>query len=287
MGTRADETTTSRGRMIEAGIIRARRLSEEGFVHGFSTREGGMSAPPFDSMNLARNVGDDPAAVEENHARFARVVGHDVSRLAEASQVHGVRCLDVDPFLEAGVLDRARVWAEQADALTTRVGSIVVGVRTADCVPVLVADSASGAVAAIHAGWRGAVDGVVARAIAALVSGGAHGEALVAAIGPHIRVASFEVGEEVAMAMNSAMPSAHADRAVALAGPLVDRSFGAKPHASLVTLVVAQLLEAGLGEASIEDVGGDTCAARERFHSHRRDGARSGRQLSVIVARSR
>jgi YfiH family protein len=268
-------------------MIRSRRLSDAGFVHGFSTREGGVSAPPFDTMNLARNVGDDPAAVEENHARFARAVGYDVSRLAEASQVHGVRSLDVDVFIEGDALDRARVRGERADALVTSVASIAVAVRTADCVPLLVADTASGAVAAIHAGWRGAVDGVVPRAIEALVSRGARPEALVAAIGPHIRVASFEVGEEVVDAMTLAMPRTRSARATEVAGPLVDRSRGAKPHASLATLVLAQLLEAGVAEARIEDVGGDTCAERERFHSHRRDGARSGRQLSAIVARPR
>jgi YfiH family protein len=267
-------------------MIRARRLSEAGFVHGFSTREGGVSAPPFDTMNLARNVGDDPAAIDENHARFARAVGHDVARLAEASQVHGVRSLDVDPFVEGGVLDRGRVRAEQADALATGVASIAVGVRTADCVPILVADAASGAVAAIHAGWRGGVDGVVPRAIEALVSRGARPDAMIAAIGPHIRVASFEVGEEVVEAMMRALPR-RSDRAAVVAGPLVDRSRGAKPHASLATLVLAQLLECGVLEDRLEDVGGDTCAERERFHSHRRDGARSGRQLSVIVARAR
>lgn len=246
-----------------------------------------MSAAPFDTMNLARNVGDDPAAIEENHLRFARAVGHDVSKLAEASQVHGVRSLDVDPFVERGVLDRARVRAEQADALSTSVGSIAVGVRTADCVPLLVADPESGAVAAIHAGWRGAVDGVVPRALEALVSRGSRPDALIAAIGPHIRVASFEVGEEVVEAMTRAMPRAGSDGAIAVAGPLVDRSRGAKPHASLATLVRAQLLAFGVLHERIDDVGGDTCAERERFHSHRRDGARSGRQLSVIVARVR
>lgn len=267
-------------------MIRSRRLSEAGFLHAFSTREGGVSAPPFDAMNLARSVGDDPAAVAENHARFARSAGYAGELLAESTQVHGVRCLDVDAFVTDGRLEQERVRAEQADALVATARSVALGVRTADCVPILVGDPATGAVSAIHAGWRGAVDGVVPRAIETLLSRGARAESLVVAIGPHIRVLSFEVGEDVARAIEGALPRAHVERAEKIAGATVDRSLGPRPHASLATLVLAQLLSLGVDPHRVDDVGGDTCADRSRFHSHRRDGARSGRQLSVIVARA-
>lgn len=257
-------------------------LSAHGFLHGFSTREGGVSAPPFDSLSLARNVGDDPAAVEENYRRLAARVGYAAEALCEASQVHGVACLDADDFVSAGHLDPVRARAERADALVASAPGVAVGVRTADCVPVLVADPSHGAVAAIHAGWRGAVEGVVPAALARLLakSGGRAAE-LVAAIGPHIRVASFEVGEDVAEAIERAMPTL-----VGAQGPVVVRTPGARPHASLAALVAAQLVAAGVHPERIDDVGGDTFAERTRFHSHRRDGARSGRQLSVVVARS-
>lgn len=270
---------------MQASVITSALLTTHGIRHGFSTRDGGVSAPPFDTMNLARNVGDDPAAVAENHARLARAIGYDVARLAEASQVHGVRLLDADAFIHDDTLDVARGRAEEADALVTSSRELAVGVRTADCVPVLVADTSRRLACAIHAGWRGAVEGIVPRSIRALIEGrGVRPEALVVAIGPHIRVSSFEVGDEVVRAVMDAMPHASSTVARARAGELIVAREGARPHASLVTLVIAQLLDVGVLGDHIDDVGGDTCAERTRFHSHRRDGARSGRQLSVIVA---
>lgn len=270
---------------MEASVITSRLLTTHGIRHGFSTREGGVSVAPFDTMNLARNVGDDPAAVFENHARLARAIGYEVDRLAEASQVHGVRLLEVDAFVRGHTLDVARARAEEADALVSASPGIAVGVRTADCVPVLVADTSGRVACAIHAGWRGAVEGIVSRSIRALIERhGVRPEDLIVAIGPHIRVESFEVGDEVVRAIEAAMPSSQCSASIARAGALIIARPGARPHASLATLVIAQLLDVGVPDACIDDVGGDTCAERARFHSHRRDGARSGRQLSVIVA---
>lgn len=266
-------------------MLTSRLLASHGVRHGFSTREGGVSVAPFDSMNLARNVGDDPVAVAENHARLARSVGYEVERLAEASQVHGVRLLDVDAFTSGASLEQGRVRSEEADALLTSTRDLAVAVRTADCVPVLLADRSRRVACAIHAGWRGAVGGIVPASIRALITNrGVEPRDLVVAIGPHIRVASFEVGEEVVSAIESATPPATRDAARALAGDLIVRRLGERAHASLATLVIAQLLELGITSDQIDDVGGDTCAEPSRFHSHRRDGARSGRQLSVIVA---
>lgn len=264
-------------------------LAAHGFAHGFSTREGGLSAPPFDTLNLARNVGDDPASVAANHARFARAVGYAPERLAEVTQVHGARTLDVDAFVGEGALDVERVRAEEADAIASARAGIAVAVRTADCLPLLLADPRTGVVAAVHAGWRGAAAGIATAAIEHLARAHrARPSTLVAAIGPHIRAASFEVGDEVVDAFERALEavsSPHARRAaIAREGALVKR-VGARPHASLAALVVAQLLGAGLSLDRIDDVGGDTFAEAARFHSYRRDGARSGRQLSVIVAR--
>jgi copper oxidase (laccase) domain-containing protein len=150
-------------------------------------------------------------------------------------------------------------------------------------VPLLVWAPESRAVAAIHAGWRGAVDGVVPSAIERLLAeGGGRPDTLVAAIGPHIRVGAFEVGEEVVEAVERAMPAD--PRAAHLRARLVTREPGRRPHVSLAALVTAQLLAMGLSPERIDDVGGDTCTEPGRFHSHRRDGVRSGRQLSVIVA---
>lgn len=243
-------------------IIRAESISAAGFAHGFSLRTGGVSAAPFDSLNLGRALGDDADAVEENHRRFGEAVGY--GRVYEVSQVHGARVRDVSP-----TEDPRRVRAEEADAVMTR-GALAVGIRVADCAPLLIADPVSGDVAAVHAGWRGTEAGVVAAAIAAL---GHPPERLLVALGPHIRVAHFEVGEDVAARLQALAPEAD----------VVDRSF-AKPHVDLAGVLRAQLRR--LGVKHIEDVGGCTHADAARFFSYRRDGAGSGRHLAAIVGRS-
>lgn len=258
-------------------LVRSSLLEAHGFAHGFATRRGGVSAPPFDSMNLARVGGDRLEDVEENHRRLAAEAGYDVTRLAEVTQVHGARVVDADAFFD-GLADLRR---EEADALIASRAGLAVGVRTADCVPILVADPRSGAVAAVHAGWRGAVANIVGQAVDAMIARdpAVSPSRLVAAIGPHIRGASFEVGDEVVAAVREAMRVAGGSEE----GLVLE---GSRPHVELSCLIRAQLRARGIAEAHIEDVAGDTFAEPARFHSYRRDGASSGRMLSVIVARA-
>jgi YfiH family protein len=255
----------------EVLVIRSERLAREGFAHGFATRIGGVSQPPFDALNFSEIVGDDPDRVAENHRRLARAIGYAVERLYQVRQVHGAGVR----VIEAGD-DPWAVRASEADALVAAERGAAIGVRTADCVPLLVADPERGVVAAIHAGWRGVVAGVIAAAVSALRGrAGAPASRLVAAIGPHIRAASFEVGEDVATQIAGAAPGAE----------VVVRAVGARPRVDLARAASAQLAALGLPRDRIDDVGGDTFADAGRFYSHRRDGARSGRHLSVIVAR--
>ena len=165
------------------------------------------------------------------------------------------------------------VRAIEADALLAS-GGAAAGVRVADCVAVLVADPASGAVAAIHAGWRGTVRGVVTGAVAQLAARGGAPSQFAAAVFPHIRACCFEVGEEVAAEISGA---SHA-RDVIVRG-------GAKPHVNLVTVVLAQLERAGVPPTRVDDVPGCTKCAPARFHSYRRDGANAGRHLAAIMSR--
>jgi YfiH family protein len=152
---------------------------------------------------------------------------------------------------------------------------VAVGVRVADCVPVLVADPSSGAVAAIHAGWRGVVAGVVRAGLDALcrAARSTPGE-LLCAIGPHIGAEAFEVGDDVARQIAAAAPDGA--RAVLARDP--------RPHVSLERAVASQLLAFGLTAGNIERVPGCTFSEPERFYSFRRDGSRSGRHLAAIVA---
>jgi YfiH family protein len=244
-------------------VLTSALLRTHGFAHAFADRTGGISRAPFDHANFGRNVGDAPESVAENLRRLAHAVGYDGARLFEASQVHGAA------VLEAGG-DPDVLRAQPADALVARAAGDAVGVRTADCVPLLVGDRRTGAVAAIHAGWRGVVQGVVPAALAAL-----GGRALVVAIGPHIRGAAFEVGPEVAEEIERA----------AGVEVRVGTSQAGKPLVDLACAIRAQLARAGIPPEHVDDVGGCTLTEPARFFSFRRDAARSGRHLAVIVAR--
>lgn len=247
----------------------SRLLRDSGFRHAFFTRHGGVSTGPYRSLNFSYAATDTPENVRENLQRAAHALQVDAARLYFLSQVHGrdVRVLGGDE-------DRERVLFEEADALVSLARDVACGVRTADCVPILIGDRASGGVAAIHAGWRGTVAGVVAQAVQRLrrVSGG-EGD-LVAAIGPHISLQAFEVSEDVAQELAECSPLAD----------VVDRSFGPKPHVDLRRIVRAQLLELGLAEDTIDDVPGCNLLDEADFFSYRRDGKASGRHLSAIVA---
>lgn len=240
-------------------------------MHGFSLRTGGASAPPFDSLNLGRALGDSVEAVEANHGTFAEAVGFAPGTLFEVSQVHGERVRVVAPSE-----DPARVRAEEADALVARAGGVAVGVRVADCVPVLLADRATGAVAAVHVGWRGAVARILEGALLTLADQvGTRPGHVVACFGPHIRVGAFEVGPEVAETLAAAAPAAD----------IVDDS-RERPHVDLANLVRSQLTELGLGPEAVQDIGGCTFDDAARFFSYRRDGKATGRHVAAIVSRA-
>jgi hypothetical protein len=242
-------------------------LAEAGFAHAFFTRAGGVSPPPWDTLNFAAATGDDPAAVRENFARAAQVLGVAASRLYVVSQVHGVAAQVL-----RGDEDREQVLRAVGDITLSRAPGVACGVRTADCVPILIADRTSGAVAAIHSGWQGTVANAAAagvRALRELI--GDRGD-LVAAIGPHIEACCFEVGPDVAAQLAGC--SALGESAVIA---------GEKVHVDLRAIVRAQLEAEGIAATAIDDVRGCTVGDRERFHSFRRDGQVSGRLLSAIV----
>jgi purine-nucleoside/S-methyl-5'-thioadenosine phosphorylase / adenosine deaminase len=245
-------------------------LSAAGFRHAFFTRRGGVSLGPYQSLNFGYGVGDERAHVEENFRRAAQVLGVGAEAVLVLSQVHGNHVVRVEPGQR-----RAELLAREGDALIAVAGDIACGVRTADCVPILLADPDSGGVAAVHAGWRGAVQRIVEQAASELERLGARRNRLLAAIGPHIARAAFEVGEDVAAELQR---SSHATSAI-------EARPGSRPHADLRRIITAQLQEAGLELRAIDQVEGCTVEEADRFFSYRRDGAKSGRMLSAIVPR--
>jgi hypothetical protein len=247
-------------------------LTRAGFVHAFFTRRGGISEGAFQSLNLSPEVGDRADHVQENLRRAARALGLAPERLIVPRQVHGNGVLVLDPgHSPSGVA------AVTADAIVSGEPQLGCAVRTADCVPILLADRESGRVAAIHAGWRGVVRQVVSAALQRMLALGSRPDALVGVIGPHISASAFEVGEDVAAQLASASSAAQ----------VVRRAQGQKPHVALAEIVHAQLVDAGLAPTQIEQVPGCTHGDAAWFFSHRRDGPASGRMLSAIVSEAR
>jgi YfiH family protein len=250
-------------------VVRSPLLTRHGFAHGFSLRHGGVSRAPFDTLNLGRAVGDEPASVAENHERMARAVGYEPGTLFEVSQVHGRHVRVVAPSEDPKVVRR-----EEGDALVANAMGTAIGVRAADCIAVLFADPQTRAVAAVHAGWRGTVAGVALSGLERLVDvSNAPRSRVVAAVFPHIRACCFEVGDDVAQTIASRSP----------AQGIVSRVAN-KAHVDLAAVVRAQLREAGVDAAHIDDVAGCTRCEPARFFSYRRDGQVSGRHLAAIVA---
>jgi len=229
-------------------------------VHGFTDRKGGVSRGLYASLNLGRKWGDDREAVDENYARVARAVGYAPECLRLVRQVHGSTMMDarrLDPSSEADGL-----W------LATETSSpLVVGVLTADCVPILIVDEQARLVAAVHSGWRGTVANIAGEAVQTLRDQGARG--ICAAIGPCIEQAGFEVGPEVAEQFAPGYVK------------MVEHTHGFRPHVDLVAVVRDQLFQAGVAGECIDRVGGCTYTNSEKYFSYRRDGS-SGQQLSVI-----
>lgn len=228
-------------------------------VHGFTGRRGGHSQGRFASLNLGARWGDDPEAVRRNLETVADAAAFDPAWLVCVRQVHGAAVLRASEVGEGSEADA--LWCHRDD------GPCVVGVLTADCVPVLLADREGQAVAAVHSGWRGTVADVVGGTVRVLAEAGIPPARLVVAIGPCIEQRAFEVGEEVAARFDQAF---------------VERQRWPKPHVDLVGVVRAQLVAAGVPAAAIERVGACTHDHPERYFSFRRDGAGIGQMMSFV-----
>ena len=228
----------------------------------FTTRVGGCSQTPFDSLNLALHVGDDEAAVNRNRSLLSRAGVPE--RVQWLQQVHGIQ------VVEAG----EEGWTLTADGCFTREPNVVCAVMTADCLPVLLCDQAGSQVSAVHAGWRGLADGVLRSAVSCFKEP----ENLLACLGPAIGQRHFEVGVEVLEAFyNSAVDEVHLGMIGAAFAP--SRSRPLKYHADLALLARAEL--AALGVTRVYGGGYCTYADGSRFYSYRRDGD-TGRMAALI-----
>jgi YfiH family protein len=238
------------------------------YAHGFSTRVGGVSEGPYASLNLGFSVGDVRERVEENFRRLARAAAIPASSFVTASQVHGDRVVEVTKPTPGELPAPPR---GEADALWTDRPGVAVAVKTADCVPILIADPDTGRVAAVHSGWRGTELRIAARAVEALAAAGSRPERLVAAIGPAIQACCYEVSEELG------------DRFARTLGHDVVSRASPKPHLDLSRAVRKTLEQSGVPGDHIDVLPHCTACSAARFFSHRRDRGVSGRHLSFVV----
>jgi polyphenol oxidase len=247
-----------------AESIRSHRLS---VPHGFFTRRGGVSAGPYASLNCSLSSRDSRDAVLQNRTRAARAIDADPAGLVGLTQVHGAEVIRVTAPWAAGEGPRA-------DAMVTDRSDIALGIITADCAPILFADAGAGVIGAAHAGWRGAVAGVLEATLAAMVELGAR--EIIAVIGPCIHQASYEVGADLRDAVLA--------RDVAYAGCFAAGRRDDRWQFDLPKYCAARL--AGAGVAAIDSIGIDTLADEARFFSYRRctlnGGGPIGHQISAI-----
>ena len=250
--------------------IEAVQLALPGVRHAFFTRAGGISTGLYEGLNTGIGSRDARAAVLENRARAARHLGARPDGLATPYQVHGTDAVVVSEAWAPGL-------GPKADALVTDRPGIALGVGTADCGPVLMADAEARVAAAVHAGWKGALTGILESAIAAMERLGAERARIVAVLGPAISCEAYEVGPEfVARFAKAEAENTRFFRPSERAG---------HAYFDLPGYIVARLRSAGVDAA--HDVGLCTYLDEARFFSYRRATHRGvpdyGRLLSAIV----
>ncbi len=241
------------------------------FLAGTTGREGGVSRPPYGSLNLSSSVGDEPGSVEENWRRACGRLGVEKEHIALPRQVHGADCVAIGrEDLPLSVT---------ADALVTSDVGVALGILTADCLPIFLWTCPAGgrlaaskrAVGICHAGWRSLSKGIVSNAVRTLTEiGDCQPSDIRASFGPGIGGCCYQVGREVVEALNPAQ-----------AEPMAGEKF----RLNLEATARAQIIEAGIPPEAISGSGLCTRCREDDFFSYRRDGKRSGRMLSLIVIR--
>lgn len=254
----------------QPAALQAKNLGAlEGVKHGFFTRHGGVSQGIYQSLNCGLGSGDERARVLQNRALAAEAMGVAANRLVTVYQAHTIDCLVIEKPFEGA--------PPTADALVTRVPDLALGISTADCTPIFLCDPQTRIIAAVHAGWRGAVAGILPATVEKMTSIGADVSRIVAAIGPTIRQPSYEVGLDVIADCKKRDESYECffKPAEKVSHALFD----------LPGLVAAELQKAGV--KTIEDLKRDTYAEEEQFFSYRRMTHRGepdyGRHLHAIA----
>jgi YfiH family protein len=233
----------------------------------FSIRRGGVSAPPYDSLNFSVGHGDTSDSVRTNFARLTEELEIEPKHIATCKQVHGNHIEIVQMVPETPPV---------ADALVTSVKGVFLAVKTADCLPVLLLDRSRGIASAVHAGWRGTVKRILPKVVECMSDQfGSRPEDLVAALGPAIGPCCYEVDDTVLNPIRESIPDP--ERFITV----VNNGNTASRRIDLALVNRFELIAKGVREENIHDVNLCTCCNPDLFFSYRRDGALSGRQISL------
>jgi len=240
---------------------------------GFTTRNGGSSRPPYNSLNLGFGSGDQQSQVEANRAVVARSFGLEPHLFLTVKQVHGSEILVIDqPNPEVSHFQRV-----ESDAIITNQRNILIGILVADCFPVILYDRGKHVAAVIHLGWRGTATGLLERTVSAMSELlGCHVGDIKAAVGPGIAAHSYEVDRPVRdMFRQGTGQWPRIAREVSLGHWQLD----------LQKSIALQLDAAGIDRAATDTVVECTCCHKETFFSYRRDNGRTGRQMGFVLLR--
>ncbi len=231
-------------------------------VCGFTTRIGGFSQPPFDSLNLGTRTGDNPQHVAENHRIFYRYAGVRKSQVADMEQVHGGH---IRVVCSGGT-------APATDGLVTATPEVMLVVRVADCIPLLLYDPVHHSAGVVHCGWRSLTAGIAATAVHTMTKEAqSRPEDIIAVMGPSAGACCYEVGRETADQL--------------CAASIITRN--GRLFADLKRVLREQLRETGLAQGTIENISACTICTETTYFSHRRDGANAGRMMGYIMMRKR
>jgi len=269
---RQQDVETKTGRVSISALV-CEPLEQAGFLHAFSTRLGGVSSLPSADLSLAYFKGDSNENTEENRRRFLKAIGAENVPIVSAKQTHSTERCTIESKQEA--------YAPQpeCDALITRLKGVLLGIQTADCLPILIGDTRSGVVAAIHAGWRGTAGRITERTISDLMLvHGVNPRDCLAALGPAACVDCYEVGDDVIERYKKEFGYWR--------NLLVNFKENGKAHLDVREANIQQLRFCGFSEDRIHVAEYCTMHQNELFFSYRKEGKGQpsgvGRSLSVI-----
>jgi len=244
-------------------FLRSPLLTEHGITALFSLRTGGVSPSPFDSLNFGLGLGDSDINIETNLDALTKAIGLS-SQPHQVKQIHGSNML----WCEGS----GAMHDDEADILLTDQAETAIAVRTADCLPILLADSGTGIAAAVHAGWRGTASQIANIAVREMLSHEAQATDILASLGPCIGPCCFHIDTATADKLANSAPGAER---------YIRRE--TKTAADLREINALQLMQCGLTNGHIERIGACTACNNRHFFSHRRDGKQTGRHLAVVA----